>query len=53
MFATTLRKIHRLSRRLWVRVALISGMAFVALGAAKLFGPMIPTDSQRRSGPMR
>ncbi|MGX9855535.1 DUF2254 domain-containing protein [Limimaricola variabilis] len=42
MFATTLRKIHRLSRRLWVRVALISGMAFVALGAAKLFGPMIP-----------
>jgi uncharacterized membrane protein len=42
MFATVLRKIHRLSRRLWVRVTLISGLAFVALGAAKLFGPMIP-----------
>lgn len=42
MFPTLLRKIHRLSRRLWVRVALISGLAFVALGAAKLFGPMIP-----------
>ncbi|EYD71851.1 DUF2254 domain-containing protein [Limimaricola hongkongensis] len=42
MFVTILRKIHRLSRRLWVRVTLISGLAFVALGAAKLFGPMIP-----------
>ena len=42
MFSTLLRKIHRLSRRLWVRVMLISGLAFVALGAAKLFGPMIP-----------
>lgn len=42
MFSTALRKIHRLSRRLWVRVTLISGLAFVALGAAKLFGPMIP-----------
>ncbi|SDE11012.1 DUF2254 domain-containing protein [Limimaricola pyoseonensis] len=42
MFSTILRKLRRLSRRLWVRVALISGLLFVALGAAKLFGPMIP-----------
>lgn len=42
MFKTWLRKLHRLSRRLWVRVFIISVMGFVALGLAKLFDPLIP-----------
>ncbi len=50
MFSTTLRKIHRLSRRLWVRVAMISGMSFIALGAAKLFGGLIPEGMSEAIG---
>ncbi len=42
MIATLLRQLHRLSRRLWVRVLLISMLSFVAIGMAKLFGALIP-----------
>ena len=50
MFSTALRKIHRLSRRLWVRVTLVSGIAFVALGAAKLFGQLDALSLSARKG---
>ncbi|PYE86088.1 DUF2254 domain-containing protein [Pseudoroseicyclus aestuarii] len=42
MFSTALRKLHRLSRRLWVRVAAISVMGVLGVALAKLLGPLIP-----------
>jgi len=36
------RRVRRLARRLWVRVTLISLLAFVALALAKIFGRAIP-----------
>ena len=42
MLSTTLRKLHRLSRRLWIRVLLIASLGLIALAASKLLDPLIP-----------
>ncbi|SMY07458.1 DUF2254 domain-containing protein [Flavimaricola marinus] len=50
MNTTLLRKARSISRRLWVRVALISVLGFVAIGLAKLFGTLIPSGLAEMAG---
>lgn len=50
MLSTLLRKLRSISRRLWVRVALVSLLSVLAIGLAKLFGPLIPAEFAKMAG---
>jgi uncharacterized membrane protein len=50
MLITLWRKAGRISRRLWVRVVLISVLSLVAIGLAKLFGGLIPEGLAELAG---